>query len=140
MQNIWAECKTSMWFNFSFKETIMINLRIFISLKKTSWAVKSIPWSSLSQDNVRDHQCLFHNTYRFSKHNTNRICIKNWKYIYCAHTGIDPSMSTMGDASCRHPNHSSRANISKTASVEWNNCLLICGLYLKPSIEARSIT
>ena len=60
----------------------------------------------------------FHNTYRFLKHNTYRFCIKSQKYIYCAHTGVDPDMSTMGDTLCRHSNHSSRANISQTASVE----------------------
>ena len=61
----------------------------------------------------------FHNIYiDFSNHNTYRFYIKKSKYIYCAHTGVDPDMSTMGDASCRHPNHSSRANISQIASVE----------------------
>ena len=44
--------------------------------------------------------------------------LKTIKYIYGAHIGVDLGMSNMGDASCRHPNHSSRANISYTASVE----------------------
>ena len=29
--------------------------------------------------------------------------VKIKKIIYRAHTGVDPSMSNMGDASCRHP-------------------------------------
>ena len=40
----------------------------------------------------------FHNTYRFLKHNTYRFYIKSQKQIYCAYTGVDPGMSTMGDA------------------------------------------
>ena len=31
-------------------------------LKKVSWAVKIVLWASSGQDNVRDHQCLVHNT------------------------------------------------------------------------------
>ena len=31
------------------------------------------------------------------------------KYIYRAHTGVDPGMPNMVDASCRHPNHSFQA-------------------------------
>ena len=40
--------------------------------------------------------------------------------IYKAHTGVDPEMSNMDDASCWRTNHSSRVLISHTASVEWN--------------------
>ena len=50
----------------------------------------------------------FHTTYRFSKYNTYEFYIKkSRKQIYCAHTSVDLGMSTMGDTSCRHPNHSS---------------------------------
>ena len=69
-----AKYKTCMIFHFLFNE-IMINLWISFSLKKTSWAVENIPWISSSQDNVKDHQCSFYNTYRFSKHNT-------YKFLY----------------------------------------------------------
>ena len=40
--------------------------------------------------------------------------------IYSAHIGVDPGMLDMGDASDQHPNHSSRAITSHTASVKWN--------------------
>ena len=128
MKSMHAVYKTNMQINSSFKETITINLWIFHFLKKTSWAVKNVPWSSSSQDNVKNHQCPFIIHIDLWKYNTYRFYIKNKKYIYCAHTGVEPGMSTMGDASCRHPNHSSRANIFQTASIEWNNCLPICGL------------
>ena len=75
-----AECKSSMWINFFLKESI-VNLWFFVPLKKTSWAVENILWSSSDQDNIKDHQCLFHNTYRFLKHNTYRFYIKKSKIL-----------------------------------------------------------
>ena len=47
----------------------------------------------------------------------NIMKIKN--IIYCAHTGVDLGILIMGDVSWWHLNHSSRANISHTASMEW---------------------
>ena len=76
------------------------------------------------------------------KHNTYKL-LYLWKpenSIYWAHTGIDLGISNMGDASCRHPNHSSRAIISYTASVEWKYYLPLCDLYHRSSIGARSTT
>ena len=119
-KNMHAEGKTSMWINFFIKEVIT-DLWISVSLKKTSWVVENIPWSSSSQDNARDHQCFFIIHIDFQNIIRIDFYIKSQKHIYCAHTGVDPGMSTIGDASYWHPNHSSRANISQTVSVEWNN-------------------
>ena len=62
----------------------------------------------------------FHNTYSVLKHITYRFLrlLKSKNTINYSHIGIDRGMSTMGDVSCRHPNHSSRANISQTTLVE----------------------
>ena len=92
----------------------------------TSWVVENVLWTSPDQDNVRDYQCFFHNTIDFQYIiHINFHILKFKNNIYCAHTSVDPSMSTMGDISCRHPNHCSRANISQTTSVEW----IIISLY-----------
>ena len=107
---------------------------------ENSWAIENIFWTLSSQDKVRDYQCSFiiyiwkHNTYKF---------LYLWKpenNIYWAYTGVDPGMSSMGDASCQHPNHSSRAIISHIASVEWKYHLPICDIYHRSSIGARSTT
>ena len=45
--------------------------------------------------------------------------MKTKNIIYCAHIGVDPGMSTMGDVLWWHPNHSSWVNIFHTVSVEW---------------------
>ena len=44
--------------------------------------------------------------------------MKTKNIIYCAQTSVDPGMSTIGDVSWQHPNHSSRADIFYIASVE----------------------
>ena len=75
---------------------------------------------------------FFYNTYRFE--NKIHICFYileiQYIYIYWAHTDFDLGMSNMGDALCRHPNHSSRTNISQTPLMEW----------IKVSPYATSIT
>ena len=86
----------------------------------TLWVVENVLWISSGQDNVKDYQCFFHNTIDFQNIiHINFYIVKSKNTIYCAHTSVDPGLSTMGDVSCRHPNHSSRSNISQTASVEW---------------------
>ena len=131
MKSLQAIYKTNMKFISSFKKTLTINLRIFHFYKENIMDGQN---RFLIVIEPRQHQeplVFFHNIYIYIdlwKHNTYKFCIKNKKYIYCVHTGVDPGMSTMDDASCRHPNHSSRANISQTASVEWNSCLPICDL------------
>ena len=71
-------------------------------------------------------------------------CVYIYKYwksennIRWAHTSVDPSMSSMDDASCQHLNHSSRAIISHTASMEQEYHLPICDLYHRLSIGTHS--
>ena len=62
---------------------------------------------------------FFYNTYRFENIiHINFHILKSKNNIYCAHTGVDQDMSTMGDVSYRHLNHSFRAKISQTISTE----------------------
>ena len=54
------------------------------------------------------------------------------KYIYGAYTGVDPGMSNMGDISCQHPNHSSRAK-HQPQQPRWSES---CFSHMRPLTQA----
>ena len=122
------------------------NLCLWINLFfKTHGLVRKLFLTMSGQGEVRDHQCSFLNTYTFE----NIIHIdfryhKTRKYHKLSPTLVLTRVCRpCGDASWRHPNFSSRTNISHNHKHLWSresSYLPIRDLYLGPSIGARSIT
>ena len=78
---------------------------------------------------------IFENMVHISIYST-----KTQKIVYIEPTLVLTRVCPTWATSCRHPNHSSRAIISHTASMERKSHLPICDLYHRPSIGARSTT
>ena len=117
--------------------------KLIISFK-THGLVKKPYLTTPGQDEIKDHQYSFYNTYTFK--NIIRIDFRYYKtkkyHILSLTLVLTRVCRPCDDASWRHPNLSSRANISynhKQPRSRESSYLPICGLYLSLSIGARSI-
>ena len=122
-----AKSKTSMWINF-FLKGVLINLWIFVSLKKTSWAVKKFPEQHRTRTLSGTTSVLFIIHIDFQSIIHIDFILESQKYIYCAHTGVDPVCQPWVMHHIDTPTTLPKLTSPKTTSVEWNNCLPICGL------------